>query len=222
MRCLAKKGAPEGTWLRADIQTAGRGRQGRVWRSPAGNLHASTLVRLGERDPPAPTLALVAGVALHDAVSSLLRHPGERRDDDLQLKWPNDLLLGSAKLAGILLERSGDTVIIGFGVNLGNAPEDLDRAASHLDGRIGAAEFLPRLALAFASTLDDWRRHGLAPIVHAWLARAYPAGTTLETTAPDGTRVAGIFDGLEPSGALRLGLADGTAHVIHAGDVHLV
>ncbi|MBC7985069.1 MAG: hypothetical protein H7X93_00125 [Sphingomonadaceae bacterium] len=77
MRALAEAGEPEGSWLRADRQTGGKGRRGRTWVSPEGNLHASTLVRLCKDDPPAATLALVAAVALHDAVSTHLRHSRE-------------------------------------------------------------------------------------------------------------------------------------------------
>src|SRR5689334_7206475 len=94
LAALARAGAPEGTWLRAERQTGGRGRQGRGWESPLGNLHASTLVRLAPGDPPAPTLALVAAVALREVAAAFA--PGA----DLVIKWPNDLLAGGAKLAG--------------------------------------------------------------------------------------------------------------------------
>jgi BirA family biotin operon repressor/biotin-[acetyl-CoA-carboxylase] ligase len=239
---LARGGAPEGAWLRAERQTGGRGRQGRAWHSPPGNLYASTLVRLSAGDPPAPTLALVAGVALHET-ASLFRHatesqgsitppstgprgpeflnPGLRRDDDLMLKWPNDLLAGPAKLAGILLERADDAVVIGFGVNLAHHPIGLDRPVTNLAALAGAAPdaavFLETLAESFARRLAEWRRAGLAPIRRHWLAAAHPPGTALATPAGDG-----LFDGLDEAGALRLRLADGTTQVIHAGDVFLI
>src|SRR5687768_16834440 len=95
---LAREGAPEGSWLRAIRQSGGRGRQGRDWHSPPGNLHASTLVRLRPGDPPAPTLALVAAVALHEVASALVVAGVE-----IEIKWPNDLLVAGAKLSGILL-----------------------------------------------------------------------------------------------------------------------
>ena len=121
---LARAGVAEGLWLRAERQTGGRGRQGREWRSPPGNLYASTIVRLRPGDPPAPTLALVAAVALHQVAA--LFAPGA----SIAIKWPNDLMAGGAKLSGILLERSDDAVIIGFGVNLAHHPEDLERPAT--------------------------------------------------------------------------------------------
>ena len=124
MMALAQAGAEEGSWLRAERQTSGRGRQGRVWDSPSGNLFASTLVRLRPDDPPPATLALVASLALYDAVAAFL--PSDALDE-LSLKWPNDLLLRLAKLSGILLERQDDAIVIGIGVNLANHPDDLDR-----------------------------------------------------------------------------------------------
>jgi BirA family biotin operon repressor/biotin-[acetyl-CoA-carboxylase] ligase len=206
---LAREGAVEGTWLRAERQTGGKGRQGRAWQSPPGNLYASTLVRLQPEDPPAPTLALVAAVALHEIVS---RHAADAR-----IKWPNDLLVNGAKLAGILLERQGDAVIVGFGVNLAHHPEGLDRPATSLDPPVDPGPFLERLATAFAAWLRRWRDDGVGPIRAAWLAAALPLGTPLVTH--DG---AGAFDGLDESGALRLRLAGGAVRVIHAGDVFLV
>src|SRR4051812_4985588 len=104
---LARAGAPEAMWLRAERQTGGKGRQGRAWASPPGNLYASTLVRLRPRDPPAPTLALAAAVALHEAAEAFAP------DAPLVIKWPNDLVVHGAKLAGILLEREGEAVVAG-------------------------------------------------------------------------------------------------------------
>ena len=211
----ARRGAREGLWLRADRQSGGRGRQGRGWHSPAGNLYASTLVRLRAGDPPAPTLALVAGVALHETVSAFA--PGQ----GIAIKWPNDLLAGQAKLAGILLEREEDAVVIGTGVNLAHHPLDLGRAATDLATLTGSAPgpgmVLDVLADSFARWLGRWRGEGLGPIRDCWLEAAHPIGTALTTSAGDG-----LFDGLDETGALRLRLADGSARVIHAGDVFLI
>lgn len=210
----AATGAPEGLWLRAEVQTGGKGRQGRAWVSPPGNLYASTLVRLRPGDPPAPTLALVSAVALHEAVA--IYAPSVR------IKWPNDLLAADgAKLAGILLERSGDAVVIGFGVNLAHHPEGLERPVTSLQRLTGAAPepgaFVELLAETFARWLGRWRGEGVAPVRRAWLADAHPLGTALSTAEGDG-----LFDGLDEDGALRLRLADGTIRTIHAGDVFLI
>ena len=202
-------------WLRAERQTGGRGRQGREWHSPAGNLHASTLVRLAPGDPPAPALALVASVALHEVLSAYA--PGHI----ITIKWPNDLLVDGAKLSGILLERADDAVVIGIGVNLAAHPEDIGRPVNSLAEITGSVPdpglFLEHLADAFARWLGRWRNEGLAPVRARWLAAAHPIGTALSTSEGDG-----LFDGLDDSGALRLRLADGRTRVIHAGDVFLI
>ena len=212
---LARDGAPEGSWLRADAQLGGRGRRGRAWCSPAGNLHASTLVRLRPTDPAAPGLALVAAVALHEVAVSWT--PGAT----IHIKWPNDLVAGAAKIAGILLERSGDAVVVGFGVNLAHHPDDIDRPATSLAALSGRtpdpASFLDQLADAFAHRLAQWRSLGLAPIRAAWLAAAHPLGTPLVTAEGEGR-----FNGLDEAGALRLLRPDGSERLLHAGDVFLL
>jgi BirA family biotin operon repressor/biotin-[acetyl-CoA-carboxylase] ligase len=188
-------------------------------------------------DPPAPTLALVAAVALQEVTAAFA--PGH----EVRIKWPNDLLTRSpakagaqnggaggprlspgnewAKLSGILLERADDGVVIGFGVNLAHHPEGLDRPTTDLAALTGSApdpaDFLEALAEAFARWLSRWRSEGLAPIRSAWLAAAHPVGTALSTTAGEG-----LFEGLNETGALRLRLADGSCRVIHAGDVFLI
>jgi BirA family biotin operon repressor/biotin-[acetyl-CoA-carboxylase] ligase len=221
---LARAGAAEGVWVRADIQTGGRGRRGRAWISPPGNLYASTFVRVRAGDPPAATLALVAAVALDESIAALAGR------DRVQIKWPNDVLLHSgrswAKLTGILLERADEAIVIGIGVNLAHFPADLERPATSL----AAADIVPPdpgdiaidLAEAFARWLSRWRGEGLGPVRRRWLERAHPIGTALVARQADGSAVEGLFEGLGEDGALRLRLADGGVHVMHAGDVFLV
>ena len=216
---LARDGAPEGLWLRAGRQTGGRGRQGREWHSPPGNLYASTLVRLRPGDPPAPTLALVAAVALHEVASAFAGGAA------IEIKWPNDLMVAGAKLSGILLERLDDAVMVGFGVNLADHPDQTQRPSASfaaLGGAPDPARFLEALTASFARWLALWRDEGLAPVRRRWLAAAHRPGTALSTHTASGAWVEGLFDGLDDSGALRLRLADGTARIIHAGDVFLI
>lgn len=218
MIALAATGLEEGVWLRADRQTSGRGRQGRAWVSPKGNLYASTLVRVRPSDPPAATLALVVAVALEEAVSAYL--PGAA-----QLKWPNDLLVDGAKLSGVLLERAGDAVVIGVGVNLADHPTDTDRVATSLAAHgiaIDPADFVETLAEAFARWVERWRGEGIDVVRRRWVACAHAVGTPLTARLPDGSAVDGLFEGLDAEGALILRLADGTRRVIHAGDVFLL
>lgn len=207
----------EGYWLVADRQSAGRGRQGRSWLDGAGNFMGSTAVRLHPQDPPAPSLSFVAALAVYEALLAHLANPRA-----LSLKWPNDVLLAGAKLAGILLERSGDTAVVGIGVNLASAPTLPDRAVGDMRsmGPAPARDTFARdLMLSFDRELGRWRQFGLEPILSRWLAAAHPLGSPLSVHAGDGMRVAGEFAGLEPDGALRLRLADGALRVIHAGDV---
>lgn len=221
MIALAQSGAEDGLWLRAERQTAGRGRMGRSWDSPSGNLYVSHLVRLRATDPAAPSLAFVAAVAVEET----LRHFAP--DTSFQIKWPNDVMAlispSPAKLSGLLLERAGDAVVIGMGVNLANHPLGLDRPVTSL-AALGvavpdAAAFLDELAARFAHWLGQWRGAGLPAIREAWFARAHPEATPLSVTEPGGSRTDGVFAGLDPDCALRLRLADGSVRVIHAGDV---
>ena len=209
---------PEGEWLVADRQSAGRGRSGRVWFDGAGNFMGSTAVHRRFGDPEPPSLALAAGLAVHTAVSPLLPSSSAAL-----LKWPNDLMIGTAKLAGILLERSGDSVVIGIGVNLTASPSLPGREAIALADLGRAPErdaFAEELAAAFDRELERWRSFGLAPIVRRWLAAAHPLGTRL-TVEAGGSALTGGFAGLDEGGVLQLRLADGSTRAIHAGEVRL-
>ncbi len=195
-------------------QDAGRGRQGREWVSEAGNFFGSTLVLLGPDDPAAPSLSLAAGLALIEAVDVAVPN------QSLMLKWPNDLMLGNAKLAGILLERSGDRVVVGFGINLASAPKLEGRDAAALNGALSPQAFAPLLAGSFARMLPLWRNSEPEAFASAWLARAHPVGTHLTVHSGRDEKVSGTFDGIEPDGALRL-RREGGIDVIRAGDVEL-
>jgi BirA family biotin operon repressor/biotin-[acetyl-CoA-carboxylase] ligase len=137
------------------------------------------------------------------------------------LKWPNDLMLLGKKMAGILLERSGDRVAVGFGVNLASAPDLPDRPSAALGGQLGPDAFAPLLAGSFARLLQLWRTSEPALLGHAWMARAHPLGTQLTVHGGEGQLLRGRFDGLDADGALRLRLDDGSLEVVHAGDVQL-
>jgi BirA family biotin operon repressor/biotin-[acetyl-CoA-carboxylase] ligase len=195
-------------------QDAGRGRQGRQWIGETGNFFGSTLVDLRPGDPPPPSLSLAAGLALIEAVDIAVP------DQPLMLKWPNDLLLRNSKLAGILLERSGDRVVAGFGVNLASAPKLIDRDAAALNGALLPQAFAPLLAGTFMRMLALWRSTSPERFAQAWLARAHPLGTRLTVHSTADEKVTGTFDGIDPDGALRL-RHDNEVEVIRAGDVEL-
>lgn len=212
---LADQNAAEGDWLVALEQQAGRGRQGREWVSVPGNFYGSTLVQLRPEDPPAQTLSLAAGLALIEALDVAV--PGQA----LMLKWPNDLMLAGKKLAGILLERSGDRVVMGFGVNLAGAPDLPDRQASSFNGEMQPEAFAPLLAGSFARLLALWRSADTPSLVRAWEHRAHLVGTKLSVHVGKDEQVNGRFAGLDPDGALRLLLEDGSMEIVRAADVFL-
>jgi BirA family biotin operon repressor/biotin-[acetyl-CoA-carboxylase] ligase len=210
----------EGDWLYADQQMSGRGRSGREWVSPPGNVYASSVVNLRLSDPDAPTLALVAAISVYDTLR--IWAPGQ----PLRIKWPNDILVDGAKISGILLERTKDSVIVGVGVNLTLEELKLDRPIASIS-MLGIMPptpiiFIEALAETFAKWLSRWRAEGLPVIRAAWLDRAHPIGTALSAVRPDNDRIEGLFVGLTENCALRLRLADGTTRVIHAGDVFLI
>jgi BirA family biotin operon repressor/biotin-[acetyl-CoA-carboxylase] ligase len=199
----AKAGAPPRTAYLAARQTAGRGRDGRLWQAPEGNLNLSVLLRPGASRLIPAQWSLMAGVALHDAITlSAAPHP------DLILKWPNDLLLAGAKLAGILIDSSltpagtPDWIVIGIGANLRHAPALPDRPTTSLAGHhlhTTAAELAPNLL----QSLDHWSAQPLATIIQAWLARAHPPGTPLRVRQGP-HMIEGVFETLSPDGSLIL------------------
>ena len=181
----------------------------------SGNFFGSTLVTLTSGDPPAQSLSLAAGLALIEAVDSAVPSL------PLVLKWPNDLLLDGAKLAGILLERQEDRVVAGFGVNLAAAPQIEGRVSAHLGGRISPQAFAPLLAASMGRMLGLWRSTEPADFAKAWLARAHPIGAELRVHNEDSADIQGQFAGIEPDGTLRLRLATGSVELVRAGDVSL-
>jgi len=213
------RGWPAGRWLVAHRQTAGRGRQGREWFDGAGNFMGSTAVIVGSGDPLPASLSFVTALAVYDAVSELV---GERAV--LALKWPNDVLLNSGKVSGILLEMVRGSIIVGVGVNLALAPQLPDRktaALADVTAPPAPETFAILLAGHFARRLTEWRTLGLGASLAQFLAASlHTQGSPVSVHDTDGSRLSGSFAGLEESdGALRLRLADGSERVIRAGDI---
>jgi BirA family biotin operon repressor/biotin-[acetyl-CoA-carboxylase] ligase len=218
----AASGAPE-QWIVADKQIAGRGRRGRLWVSEPGNLYSTVL--LYDPAPPAlsPQICFVAALALHDAVLDLAPTMDA---DRLRLKWPNDVLLDSKKLVGILVEGvangSRQAVVVGIGVNCAHHPEDAAYPATDLQASgiaVSPAEVFARLATRMMDRLAQWR-HGkrFALTREAWLARAGGLGREIEVRLPE-RALRGTFDAIDHDGALVLGLGGGHSELIRAGDV---
>lgn len=219
---LAEAGEPEGLAVLARRQTAGRGTQGRGWESPAGNLHLSVLLRPDEPLRTASQWGLLAAVALADAVAEVLPDPAA-----VALKWPNDLLLGGAKAAGILAEASAGPagrigwLCLGIGVNLAHAPAVQGRATACLAGQGIAPPDPAVFAERLLAALDRWRgrraREGFGPVRAAWLARAPGLGSHL-VIRRDGRDIAGSFAGLAEDGSLLLA-AGGRINAVASGEV---
>lgn len=223
---LALAGEAGPFWVLADRQTAGRGRSGRSWTSLPGNLTASLLVTLAVPPAAAARLSLVAGVALVEAIRNLA---GTTALAGPCLKWPNDLLIGEAKVAGILVESSTSagrlSCVAGFGVNLAAAPAIEGRRVASLADLFGwpvpPLELLEALDSAMRNWLAVWDEdRGRAEVIGAWLAVATPRGAEISVTTADGL-VRGRFDGLDPDGALRLIGGRGDSLRFTYGDVTL-
>jgi BirA family transcriptional regulator, biotin operon repressor / biotin---[acetyl-CoA-carboxylase] ligase len=224
---LAGRGEEGGLWIWGARQDAGRGRAGRGWTSPPGNLHASLLLRPRVPLATALQLSLLAGVAAFDAIGALAAGAGAA--PALRLKWPNDILLGDAKLGGILLEsRSGaeadaPAIVIGTGLNLVQAPGDLGRpVASLADAGIQVEPHQAFAALAWSTAewIAQWRDGSSFNLIRAaWLDRAKPLGGPISVRLGDDL-VSGTFLGIDEVGALRLATEAGERRIT-AGDVSI-
>jgi BirA family biotin operon repressor/biotin-[acetyl-CoA-carboxylase] ligase len=217
-RRLAEAGAPHGTVVHADRQSAGRGRLSRRWVSPPGNLFLSILLRYGLPPLRYAELSFLAAIAVAETADALL--PKQRR---ARLKWPNDVLVDGGKLSGILLERDGDAVIVGIGLNVLTAPDAAGYPTASIATSGGIASVHDARALLLRRLevwLTVWEADGFPPIRMAWLERAHPIGETLRVTI--GARSEeGAFAGLDDDGALLLETPHGRRRFV-AGDVGML
>jgi BirA family biotin operon repressor/biotin-[acetyl-CoA-carboxylase] ligase len=221
-RDLARAGAAEGTTVVAEAQTAGRGRLGRTWHSPPGvNVYVSVVLRPPVAPALVPQLALVAGLAVADAVAATGLEPA--------IKWPNDVLVGGRKVAGVLTEMEAEVervghAVVGIGVNVNGTafPPDLREKATSLRiaaGRpVDRAAFTGRLLAALESRYATWLAGGFAALRDGWERRASLTGRAVRIAAPDG-EVAGRVRGIGADGALEVVRADGALARIVAGEV---
>ncbi|WP_082700924.1 biotin--[acetyl-CoA-carboxylase] ligase [Erythrobacter sp. YT30] len=212
---------PDGYWLRAERQTGGRGRLGRKWESPKGNLFCSTVVNLREGDPSPSTLSLVTGLAVFDAIRPCLMN-----DTPMLLKWPNDVMVFGDKIAGILLERAAHSVIVGIGINVSYAPELPDRktiSIAYANGKFanGPDSVLDGLAQKFAQRLSDWREKPLSETLLEWTVRSHRFDDRLRITGSDGEQIHAWYRGIDEHGALRIQPLGARETTVHAGDVTL-
>lgn len=223
---LAETGAVHGEVVIAECQTAGRGRRGRSWVSPAGrNLYLSVVLRPALPPQRAPELTLVASLAACDAC----RQAGV----DAGIKWPNDVLVGGRKVAGILTELSAEPdlvhwVVLGIGVNLNataeDFPDDLRDVATSLALERGQPVPRALFTAALLSTLEQWldvhAAEGFEPIRQAWRERSCTLGHEVRVEA-DGRELSGEAEDIDEGGALVVRTPSGRVRVV-AGDVRFV
>jgi BirA family biotin operon repressor/biotin-[acetyl-CoA-carboxylase] ligase len=212
----ARAGEPEGLAVLALKQTAGRGSRGRSWQAPAHNLNLSLLLRPSRPAAEAGFFSLLTGVAVAEAVEEFFAPP-------TMLKWPNDVLIGGAKLAGILIDAAPagqklDWLVIGIGMNLRHAPEIPGRQTTALLSH-GVTVSPADAANAILRRLSHWHDQPVAAIRQAWLDRAHPIGTELSVRGLHGTQT-GTFAGLSPTGELLL-RTENRIDPISTGDVLL-
>ena len=220
-RRLATLGDAGPVWITADEQAAGRGRRGRSWSSPKGNLSATLL--LNPRRPAAQStqLSFVSAIAAAEAVGHFAP------DADIRVKWPNDVLANSRKICGILLESAsagGEPyfLAIGIGINLAHFPADTEFPAISL-ASLGVPAPPPRdaltqLAASFAKWYDRWRGEGFGPIREAWLSRAANLGSRIRARMTK-EEASGVFEGIDETGALLLRETPERLRTISAGEV---
>jgi BirA family biotin operon repressor/biotin-[acetyl-CoA-carboxylase] ligase len=223
-RALAGEAGP--LWIMARRQTQGRGRSGRQWASEPGNLYASLLQRVACPQTVVHQLSLLAGVAAVEAIAAAAGAPIA----GLRLKWPNDVLIGEAKCAGILPESqmaSGGTelvVVIGIGINLASHPAEIGRAATHLAAhgvRVAPEAMLGFLAAAMQRWLEVWNGGAGFPHVRtAWLRYGSAPGEAL-TVNTGRESIAGTFLDVDEGGALVMRDAQGRLRKLTFGDVTL-
>ncbi|MCW5773913.1 MAG: biotin--[acetyl-CoA-carboxylase] ligase [Rhodospirillaceae bacterium] len=219
-RRFAEAGAAEGLIVTGGEQRAGRGRQGRAWASPVGNLYLSLLLRPAVKPGTAGAFGFGVAVAVAEAVERLA--PGARA----RCKWPNDVLVEGRKIAGILLESRGtpdrlDWLVVGIGLNVAVGPVAAAWPATTLTTLGGGGDLEAALAV-LAAQLDRWYRlwrdEGFAPLRAAWLSRAHTIGETLAVRR-NGGQIEGRFAGLDPAGALLLDMADGRREALSYGEI---
>jgi len=233
---LGLEGDPGRLWIVACEQIDGHGRRGRPWQTPSGNLAASLLLPVPGDSSTTATLGFAAGLALESAIRAVapalgLPSPSKGRlggGNRLQLKWPNDVLIDGAKVAGILLEavsppsgRNG--VVIGIGVNVRQAPLDLPYPATSLveaAADVTADALFEALAEAWVEQESLWNAgRGFAAIRDRWLTRAAGLGAPIAVGL--GTEVVrGTFETIDEAGRLVVRATDGVVRAISAGDIY--
>ena len=231
-RAAAREGAPAGSAFMLGEQTAGRGRQGRQWSSQKGGMYVSVLLYPSRSVNSWFALSFATALAIYDVVEThlteqIVQHDANLPTPEIGLKWPNDVLVNNRKVAGILLEAQGDSLIIGSGVNIDEiAPIDQNRhppiAFGDFPGILPgpkqlAESYLKRLRFYY----DLWERDGFGPVRDLWLRKALHMKQIVSVNVT-GQKIIGICSELLDDGGLVLLDESGTSHHITTGDVELI
>lgn len=221
LKARALFGAEEGLVLRADVQTAGKGRRGRQWVSKAGNLYASILLKPNKTPLEAATLGFVAVVALSRLLRKVLTAPVDH-------KWPNDVLVDGRKISGILLESGGitnntvDWLVLGIGINLRDHPLETLYPTTDLitagGPDLSANQVLDLLLSEFQPLYQMWLDKGFLALRSEWVAHCRGLGDTILVRL-ENEEIFGRFEDIDHDGTLLLRFNDGTISRISAGDV---
>lgn len=221
LKDMANKGAAEGNVVVAAEQTVGRGRHGRSWESQPGNLYLSLLLRPNCRAAQLGQISILAGLAVYQALGELVKDP-----KDLMLKWPNDVLLGGRKCAGILIETSlksdvVEWVAVGIGVNINSAPENGVFLNGYTKREVSAESCRSFLLSYMGMHYLQWKTSGAFQGVRiAWMSGAHAKGEPVSVKI-DKDLLEGDFHGIDEQGSLLLQTQGGEIKTITAGDVYL-
>ena len=225
---LAAKGQREGTVIIADSQTAGRGRRGRTWVSPAGkNLYLSIIVRPGIPPRDSSVLTFMSAVACTSAIQRLSSVP-------VSIKWPNDLMVADKKIGGILTEMKADAdsidyAVIGIGINLNldssDMPDSIRETATSVMLQTGLPQSRTEYALEIIKSMDSWYtillQSGKGPVLDAWKNLSSTIGRTVTATTGE-VKLTGLAEDIDNEGLLILRLPDSSVMKINAGDVTIL
>ncbi len=222
---IVLKGIEQKLVIVSNEQTKGKGRNSRIWDSPSGNLYMSILLRSDDFCDKKSDLSFVTAITVYEALFSVIKDSGY--DFDLTIKWPNDILVNHAKIAGILLESiksyGKDYLIIGIGINISYFPKFADKQTTSLEKlnikNITPSEILDKVMESFSYYYKLWQNEGFEEIRKLWLARSFPRGSII--TISDGkNRISGIFEDIDgKDGAIMVKLLSGEIRRLSSGDV---
>lgn len=202
----------------ADSQSGGKGRMGRSWTSPPGNLYFSLVLKSQKSIAEISQISFLSAVSMGLAISEF----DQKKTDEAKInyKWPNDILIDGKKVAGILLEKDSDFVVVGIGVNINSHPQNISYPACNLENRgflVNQENLLKKFLDNFSDLYQKWQNFGFTPIRNLWLARAYNLGKEININLPEKSLL-GVFKDLDKNGNLIISSAN-TEIIISSAEI---